>query len=507
MVQGKLNSTISGIKVWSSMKRKMIYKVSILLLLLLATDVIGQEKPNIVFILADDLGWSDTELFGTTTFYKTPNINKLASKGMLFTQAYTPSPVCSPTRASIVTGQYFSRFGITNARCHLPEARLQALIDTTIRMDRKAKEVVMATRLDTTHYILPEFLNDNGYTTGHFGKWHLGLPPYNAIHQGFDMAVPKSPEGAITQGYLAPWPALEKEGFTTAEGVHIEDRMAQEARSFIIKNQDRPFFLNYWAFSIHSPWSGKKELTENYALKVDPLSPQRNPVYAAMVHSLDEAVGVVLDTLDELGLTENTLIVFTSDNGGNTWAPRRTEPEGYAHIPGTSNYPMRKGKGWHYEGGTRVPLIVSWPGHIEPGSNSNEQISSIDFYPTLIDLLQLEKPKQIAFDGISFSNTLLKGERLPERPLYGFHPHYNWGDRIPPSVWVRKGDWKLIRMFAASKNQKDSLELYNLRTDIFESSEQKVRFPEKAEQLNVLIDDFLTTTQAVYPIKNEHYQD
>lgn len=463
-------------------------------------------KPNILFILADDLGWSDTELFGTTTFYETPNINKLAKQGMLFLQAYTPSPVCSPTRASIVTGQYFTRFGITNARCHLEETRMHPQVAEYDIETRKTIPVLEATRLDTIHYTLPKFLKDNGYVTGHFGKWHLGLPPYDASHAGFDEVQPKTPEEAITDSYLAPWESLKAEGFIGKDGEHIEDRMAQEASKFIVEHKNKPFFLNYWAFSVHSPWSAKTSLTNYYAEKKNPLNPQRNPVYAAMIHSLDDAVGTIMKTLDSLDLSKNTIIVFTSDNGGNTWAPPKTEPMGFENIPATSNYPMRNGKGWHYEGGTRVPLIYVWPNKIKANSISYEQVSAIDFYPTLIDLLGKKVPENLNFDGVSYAPVLLKNETLKERPMFGYHPVYNWGDKIPPTVWVRKGDWKLIRFFNDNEDQSDRFELNNLHNDIFESSDQNSRNSTKVKELNLLIDDFLKSTNGVYPQKNPNYK-
>lgn len=458
-------------------------------------------KPNIVFILADDLGWSDTEIYGTTNFFKTPNILKLAQRGVLFTQAYTSSPVCSPTRCSIMAGQLPSRTGIVHARCHLPEVRLKAEVRKQAPADKKALDILYATRLDTTEYTLAEALKVAGYITGHFGKWHLGLEPYDASHQGFDVAVPKKPESAIIDGYLAPWPALEKDGFVGKPGEHIEDRMAQEAVKFIRENKDKPFFLNYWAFSIHSPWSAKPELTEKYAKVVDPLSPQRNPVYAAMVESFDDAVGTILDEIDRLGIADNTIIIFYSDNGGNTYPPTKTDPTGYENIPGTNNYPFRAGKGSYYEGGTRIPAIVVWPGVTIANTINNSVFSSVDLYPTILDMLNIQPNPKQKLDGISIVDAL-KGKHI-EHNVFGYRPVYDY--TIIPAAWVRKNDWKLIRFFCDNPDQTDRLELYNLKWDVAETKDIAYRFPNKVTELNHVIDSFLMATKALVPVPNTDF--
>lgn len=464
------------------------------------------QRPNIIFILVDDLGWSDTEVYGTTDFYKTPNIKRLATRGMLFNQAYTTSPVCSPTRASIMSGLHSARLGITQARGHLKEVRMAPAHVEEEKTTRKTIQIKTATRLDTRYYTLAEALHDAGYKTAHFGKWHLGLPPYGGLEQGFDIQIPRRPGGAISKGFLAPWPALTKQGFVGKPGEHLEDRMAQEAVAFMRAhaNSKQPFFLNYWAFSIHSPWSAKADLTAKYAKQIDALSPQRNPVYAAMVQSMDEAVGTLLDAVDELKIADNTMIIFFSDNGGNTWAPPKTEPEGYAHIPGTSNYPLRAGKGWYYEGGVRVPLAVIWPGHIKPHQRSDALVSSVDFYPTILDMLKIKPQKGLVFDGQSFKSALLN-KTHKRKPLFGYYPHYGLSDRIRPAIWVRRGDWKLIRFFNDNADQTDRLELYNLAHDIFESSNQAQRFPEIAQELNQLINEFIKDKGVLIPKANPIY--
>lgn len=476
--------------------------LSSLMLFIGCISALQAQNPNVVFILADDLGWSDTELYGTSHYYKTPNINRLAERGVLFTQAYTSSPVCSPTRCSIMAGQLPSRTGIVHARCHLPQVSIEPSLRKSAPSDNKALDVLYSTRLDTSQITLAEILKNNGYVTGHFGKWHLGLAPYDAKHQGFDVAVPLKPEGAIENGYLAPWPELEEEGFIGKPGEHIEDRMAQEAVKFMRKNKDKPFFLNYWAFSIHSPWSAKPELAEKYAESVDPLSPQRNPVYAAMIESFDDAVGTIIDEIDRLGISDKTIIIFYSDNGGNTFPPTKTEPVGYEHIPGTNSYPFRAGKGSFYEGGTRVPAIFVWPGKSKANTVNHSVFSSVDLYPTLLDMLGIQPNPDQILDGKSVANAI-NGEQI-EHTIFGYRPIYDFS--VIPAAWVRKNDWKLIRFFCDNEDQSDRLELYNLNWDVAETKNISNRFPDKVSELNQLIDSFLVATDAVIPIPNPDYK-
>ena len=282
--------------------------------------------------------------------------------------------------------------------------------------------------------------------------------------------------------------------FTGQPGEHIEDRMAAEAIKFIGANQDKPFFLNYWAFSVHAPFNGKKTLVEKYRAKADPANPQRCPVYGAMVQSLDENVGRLLDTLDRLKLTDNTIVVFFSDNGGNMY----DRVEG---IPPTSNAPLRGGKATLYEGGTREPCAVVWPGKVKPGSRSEAFLSSVDWYPTLLDMAVV-KPRQVVnFDGVSQTPALL-GTGAPRDTLFCYFPHYTPATGALPATWVRRGDWKLIRFFCDSPDQGDRFELYNLQDDIGETKNLAATKPELVKELDALIDGFHRATGALIPAKN-----
>jgi arylsulfatase A-like enzyme len=292
------------------------------------------DRPNLVFILADDLGWSDTTLYGTTAFYETPNIERLAERGMLFTNAYTAHPLCSPTRCSIMTGLDPARTGFTSAAGHVAHVTLEKKLSDRARPDWKVLTPTSVSRLDTRYATLAETIKAAGYVTGHFGKWHLGKEPYSPCQHGFDVDVPQWWGPGPAGSYVAPWRFPDSLDFDPRmPDEHIEDRMADEAVVFLEKNKDKPFFLNYWAFSVHAPFDGKQRLIEKYAAKADPKNPQRCPVYGAMVESLDDAVGKLIDTLDRLKLTEKTIVVFFSDNGGNMYS----RVDG---IPPTSNAPL-----------------------------------------------------------------------------------------------------------------------------------------------------------------------
>ncbi|MCX8496940.1 MAG: sulfatase [Akkermansiaceae bacterium] len=450
-------------------------------------------KPNIVFILADDLGWKDTSLYGSK-FCETPNLEKLAKRGMMFTQAYAANPLCSPTRASIMTGLYPGRVGITQPNCHLPPVHLQATLAWKPLPHERARQVSSATRLNTEYYTLAEALHDANYATGHFGKWHLGQEPYSPLQQGFDVDVPHTPGPGPAGSYLGPW---KFPAFIGKPGEHIEDRMATEAITFIRANQDKPFFLNYWAFSVHAPFDGKADLIKKYAAKADPNDPQRCPIYGAMVQSLDENVGRLIDVLDELKLTENTIIVFFSDNGGNMY-------DRVDGIPPTSNAPLRGGKATIYEGGTREPCVVVWPGKVKPGSQNDALLSSVDWYPTILDMTGVTPKQAVKFDGVSQTPALL-GTGTPRDTAFCFFPHYTPATGAVPSVWVRRGDWKLIRFFCDSPDQTDRFELYHLKEDLAESKNLAAEHPDKVKEFDALIRQHLKDINAVIPVKNPGY--
>lgn len=469
------------------------------------------DKPNIVFILADDLGWSDTSLYGTTKFLETPNIDLLAKRGMTFTNAYAANPLCSPTRASILTGLYPARVGITTPCGHEPAVRLKAELVKKAAPFQPALQVISASRLKTEYYTLAEALHDAGYTTGHFGKWHLGQKPYSPLEQGFDVDVPHYSGPGPAGTNIAPWRFPAELNFTGQPGEHIEDRMASEAIKFIRANKDKSFFLNYWAFSVHAPFDAKADLIQKYAAKADPNDPQRCAVYGAMVQTFDENVGQLIRVLDELKLTDNTIIVFFSDNGGNMY-DRLDDLRGtmfaidnpVQRIPPTSNAPLRGGKATIYEGGTRVPCVVIWPGKVEPGSRSPAPLSSVDWYPTILDMTGVTPKETVKFDGVSQKPALL-GLGTPRDTVFCCFPHYVQATGAVPSVWVRRGDWKLIRFFCDGPEQADRFELYNLKSDMGETKNVAAEHPDLVKEFNTLIGGHLKEIDAVIPVKNPAY--
>ena len=448
-----------------------------------------------VFILADDLGWADTTLYGHTQLYKTPNLERLAQRGMAFTRAYSASPLCSPTRAAILTGLSPARTGITTPNCHLPEVVLQATPSASAPASQHATIPRSVTRLKTEYITLPEILKSAGYSTGHFGKWHLGATPYSPLEHGFDVDLPHWHGPGPAGSYVAPWRFPNFTEKTPKE--HIEDRMAAEAVAWMEAHKDEPFFLNYWQFSVHGPFNAKPELVEKYRSLVKSDSAQRSPTYAAMVESLDDAVGTLLDALDRLHVAENTIIIFTSDNGGNIYSQvDETAP--------TSNFPLRGGKATLYEGGTRVPQIIVWPGVTKPGSVSDALTQSEDFLPTLLEGLAIPAPAQLV-DGASILPAL-RGGTLERSAIFQYFPHKtNVPEWLPPSVSVHRDEWKLIRVFYAGADGAHRYQLYNLSEDIGEKNNLAADKPELVRELDTLIEAFLTRTDAVLPLRNPKF--
>ena len=458
----------------------------------------AEQKPNVVFILADDLGWSDTTLFKTTSFYKTPNIERLAARGMTFSRAYSSSPLCSPTRASILTGLSPARHGITSPNCHLPKVVLNATEVKSGPPNKFSTTPNSVSRLKTNYYTLAEMFHDNGYATGHFGKWHLGAEPYSPLEHGFDVDVPHHPGPGPAGSYVAPWKFRDFDHDPDIPDQHIEDRMAKEAVAFMEQHKETPFFLNYWMFSVHAPFDARQSLIEKYRQTVNPKDPQRSPTYAAMIESMDDAVGTLLDTLDRLKIADNTIIIFASDNGGNM----------YNKVDGTtptSNSPLRGGKATMYEGGVRGPAIVIQPGMIEAGSRSDAIIQSSDFYPTLLDMLSIKPQPGQKFDGVSIVPAL-RGKSLSREAIFTYFPHGpGVPDWLPPSVSVHQDDWKLIRIFHGGGNGKHRYKLFNLRKDLGEKNDVSEQFPERVSQLDALIEQHLVETQAARPQSNPNF--
>ncbi|HEY8154648.1 MAG TPA: sulfatase [Myxococcota bacterium] len=470
----------------------------------------AEPRPNVVFILADDLGWNDVGCYGST-FHETPNIDALAKRGMRFTQAYAASSQCSPTRASILTGLYPARIGITTPACDLPEVVLEKGLESRSRPDQKMVAANKVTRLKREYYTLAEAFKDAGYVTGHFGKWHLGREPYSPLQQGFDVDVPHTPaQSPLPNGYFYPFPVWNGHG---KPGDNLEDLVSDEAARFIQENKARPFFLNYWAFDVHSPWQARKELIEKYRAKARPGSLQRNPVYAGMVETLDDAVGRVVGALKDAGVLEKTVIVFTSDNGPFFVPSQRNMPSEFTQVPVTSAYPLRAGKGTIYEGGVRVPLVIAWPGVTRPGSQSDALVQSVDFFPTIAKRLDLKLPTGLEFDGISFAG-VLEGRGSARDEVFSHFPHVRGSrkyEKMPaptpaaPASALRKGDWKLVRFYGDGPDRTNRHELFNLKDDPGETRDLAAARPEMVRELSARLDHYLQAAGAVIPRKNPNY--
>lgn len=455
-------------------------------------------RPNILFILADDLGWRDTSAYGSP-FLETPNLERLSDRGRLFTRAYAANPLCSPTRASILTGLDPARIGFTKPAGHLKGVRLNAGLMSQTPAHLPAIQATSITRLDTNYFTLGEVFKEAGYATGHFGKWHLGSEPYSPLQHGFDVDIPHHPGPGPAGSFVAPWKFNPELNFQGEPGEHLEDRMATEAIAWMRENRDKPFFLNYWCFSVHAPFDAKTNYIEEARSKVDPGLPQRSPTYHAMVRSMDDAIGRLLDELDVLGIADNTLVIFFSDNGGNIHS--RVDDD----VPPTSNAPLRGGKATLFDGGMRVPMIISWPGRVLTNSLTDALFSSVDFYPTLLELLHLDpKPGQY-FDGVSqFDSWFRSG--APRREMFSHFPHYTPATGQKPATAMWDDHWKLIRYHSDGAGQSDRFELYTVTTDQGETHNIAGSDPQRVAAMNRKIDEYLERIEAIVPVKNESYR-
>lgn len=447
--------------------------VSLLGLLLLAAVSLpagAADRPNIIVILVDDLGATDLGCCGSS-FYQTPNLDRLAREGMRFTQAYSACTVCSPSRAALLTGKYPARLHITDwiAGHKRPNAKLRVP--------------------DWTQYLphgertLAEALKGAGYATASIGKWHLGGPEYYPETHGFDRNVGGTDRGQ-PPSYFSPYriPTLP-EG---PAGEFLTDRESVEAARFITENRDRPFFLYLPHYAVHTPLAGKKEVVEKYRGRISPDSPQKNATYAALVESVDDSVGRITRVLDDLKLSERTLIIFTSDNGGL--------------LPITSNLGFRAGKGSAYEGGVRVPLIIRWPGRVRPGTESAVPVITPDHYPTILQAAGVKPEPGQVVDGESLLPVLERKGRPKRDTLFWHYPHYHPGGATPYSA-LRQGDWRLVEFFEDNR-----VELYNLREDPRETENLAATRPEKAAVLRKRLQQWREGVGAQIPTPNPDYR-
>jgi arylsulfatase A-like enzyme len=462
---------------------------------LLCVSASAAEKPNVIFFLADDLGQRDLGCYGST-FYETPNLDRLAKDGAKFTDAYAACPVCSPTRASLLTGQWPQRTGITDY--------IGAPLKPELwKRNTPSLPAPYADRLALDAPTLAKAMKAAGYATFFAGKWHLGPEGFWPENQGFDINMGGIDKGAPYGGkkYFSPYgnPRLTD----GPDGEHLPDRLASEAAKFIEANKTRPFFAYFSFYSVHTPLIAREDLKKKYEEKRTRLGltekwgreeprdvrlVQEHAVYAAMVEAMDLAVGKVLAKLDELGLRENTIVIFTGDNGGLSTS------EGWP----TSNLPLRGGKGWMYEGGIREPLLVRWPAVVKAGSVVSTPVSSPDFFPTLLEAVGAKPQPGQVLDGTSLL-PVFKGGTLPERALFWHYPHYgNQGGA--PGAAIRRGDWKLIEWLEDGR-----VELFDVAADIGETKDLAVREPRRVAQLRAELHAWQKQVGARFPIANPNY--
>jgi len=454
-------------------------------------------RPNFLFILVDDLGWTDLGCFGST-FYETPSVDGLRATGMKFTDAYAACPVCSPTRASIMAGKYPTRTGVTDyinqAGRNQPEKwrRNTRLLPAPYRDRLAADEVTLA-----------EAFREAGYATFFAGKWHLGPEGFWPEDQGFDVNKGGWSAGGPYGGkkYFSPYgnPRLED----GSPGEHLPIRLGRETADFIEAHKEGPFLAYLAFYSVHVPLMTTEELEAKYRKKREGAPDtqwgreaarkvrlvQNHAVYAGMVEAMDTAVGIVLDRLDRLGLAEDTVVFFMSDNGGLATS------EGHP----TANVPLRAGKGWLYEGGIREPMIVRAPGITRPGSVSTEPVISTDFYPTMLDLAGLPARPEQHTDGVSL-RPLLEGKKMDRGPIFWHYPHYGNQGGAPGGA-VRHGPWKLIEWYADGR-----LELYHLRDDPGETRNLADAYPDRVKALHARLAAWRKETGATMPTPNPRYK-
>ena len=437
---------------------------------LTARCALSKKKPNFVFILIDDLGWSDLGCYGNP-FHETPNIDLLARQGMRFTDAYAACPVCSPTRASILAGQYPARVGITD---FIP-GHWRPYEKLTVPINRQQ-------HLPLESVTLAEALKPAGYVSGAFGKWHLGGGMFYPDRQGFDAMLVTS--GRHFGFRATPKIEIEKEAY-------LAEVLTEHAEKFMEANKDRPFFLYLSHFAVHIPLEARPELVEKYRNKPKPTTGVGNPIYAAMIEHVDQSVGRILKKIGELNLADRTVVVFFSDNGG---LRQRFDGKG---VVVTTNSPLRDEKGSLYEGGIREPLIVRWPGVVKPGSACDVPVSSVDFYPTFLEIVNAAGDPGHVLDGESLVPLLKQTGKLQRDTLFWHYPHYH---HSTPAGAFRQGDWKLIEFYEDNR-----LELYNLRTDIGERNNVAARISRKARELEQKLAAWRRSVNAEMPTPNPDF--
>jgi len=441
-----------------------------------------KDKPNIILLLVDDLGWRDVGFMGSR-YFETPNIDRLAGQSMIFTSAYAACAVSSPTRASLMTGRYPSRVGVTDwirARFQLGSGEIKVPGPFEENPGKSLRTPSNPYQMELSEVTIAEVLKKSGYFTCHIGKWHLGTDDYYPEKQGYDLNIAGCDMGQPVN-YFDPYKNDQGVGFPNLaprrKDEYLTDRLTDELTNVIDRHPNEPFFISMCYYTVHTPIMAKEEIIGKYKNK-DPVDGQKNPVYAAMIESLDQSVGNLVTTLKKHKLFEKTIIVFMSDNGGL--------------IGPTDNSPLRSGKGYPYEGGIRIPMFVYWDGTIRPGSVCDLPVSTIDFLPTICTVTKSPLPDAI-IDGRDLS-PVFKGKKFDQVPLYWHFPHYRGSDVVPYSI-IRDGDWKLIKRYEG-----EQFELFNLKVDPSEKTNLAKENISKVNELDQKLNKWLLDTKARMPI-------
>lgn len=497
------------------------------------------KQPNIVFFLVDDMGWMDIATNGSS-LYETPNINRLASEGVRFTQAYSTCHVSSPARATIMTGRYPASINMTDWLPGRENYTFQELLNVEVNQAIPKDEMTM-----------PELLRTVGYKTAIIGKWHLGEGDARPENRGFDMHIPAGYEKGWPQTYYAPF---KLNGFDGQPGQYLTDALTDEALKYIEANRNNPFYLYFAQYAVHDPIQGRPDLVAKYKAKIDALplydglpfilegnpddenpltrdqltdlldkpeyaafrefydtrtvkvkQRQDNANFAAMVESIDQSLGRVMDKLKELGIEDNTVIIFTSDNGGmsaaNFGSPGRIiQSNQLDKAFSTSNLPLRGGKGWLYEGGLRVPLIAKWNGKWQKGVVCDVPVNHTDFFPTLAEIAGAKIPATKIIEGQSLTPLLTGKGTWKDQVLYWHFPHYSNHGLQSPGGAIRYGDWKLIEYF-----ERGTVQLFNIKEDIGEQNDLAAKMPEKVAELKKMLHDWRTKVGAKMMEPNPEY--
>lgn len=520
------------------MRNLQFFLAAVLLMTLsMQCQVKDKTPPNVVFFFVDDLGWSDVGCYGSN-FYETPNIDRLATQGVRFTDAYAACHVCSPTRASLLTGKYPARINLTDWLPGRNDFPFQKLSNVSVQQQLPFEETTLA-----------EALKENGYTTTIIGKWHLGEDPSGPTAHGFDSHIPQGWNKGWPLTFHAPYriPGIEGE-----PGQYLTDQLTDEALKFIEGNKEKPFFLYFPHYAVHDPIEGRQDLVEKYTRKLDQMSPNTSPAYilegnpdgqdaltieertallkdpayagfsalprntikikqhqdnvqfAALVESVDESLGRIMDKLKELGLDKNTIVIFASDNGGmsaaNFGRPNRMVDSTMQEAAfATANLPLRGAKGWMYEGGIRVPTIVKWAGVKSPGSVCNDPITTTDFYPSILEMLGLPLRPQQHMDGVSFASSLQGGE-LHRDAIYWHFPHYSNHGYQSPGGAVRYKNYKLLEYY-----ENNTVQLFDLSNDIKEEHDLAQQQPELVNKLRDMLHQWRNDVNARMMDPNPQY--